>query len=103
MEECETGATHFVQMVDVDVIRTVERTVLTCCVGGPLAGVMVLVTGQDVIVAETLSIELAVARLHPDEHHHYLHFSHYDFLNSLWQWHVFDLNWDHQVRGCQGA
>ena len=44
------GATHFVQIVDVEVLSIVEITVVTCCVGLPPAGVMVLVTGQVVIV-----------------------------------------------------
>lgn len=46
-----TGAIHFVQTVDVDVLSIVERTVATCVEGlPPLDGVIVLVTGQDVTV-----------------------------------------------------
>lgn len=49
-----TGAMHFVQIVEVDVLRTVERTVVTCVVGLPPGGVVMLVTGQDVVVVMTL-------------------------------------------------
>lgn len=50
----ETGATHLVQIVEVEVLRTVERTVVTFWVGLPPTGVTVVVTGQDVIVVCTL-------------------------------------------------
>ena len=45
-----TGATHFVHTVEVDVLRIVETLVVTCRIGVPLSGVMVLVTGQVVRV-----------------------------------------------------
>lgn len=52
-----TGATHFVQTVDVEVLSIVERTVLTCVEGlPPPVGVMVLVTGQEVTVVWTLKL-----------------------------------------------
>lgn len=50
----EIGATHFVQIVDVEVISTVESTVVTFWVGLPPTGVTVVVIGQDVIVVCTL-------------------------------------------------
>lgn len=46
-----TGATHFVHTVEVEVLSMVESTVLTCVEGlPPPDGVIVLVTGQDVMV-----------------------------------------------------
>lgn len=48
---------HLVQIVDVDVLTTVERTVVTFWVGLPPTGVTVVVTGQDVIVVCTLIID----------------------------------------------
>ena len=44
------GATHLVQIVEIEVLVMVEIVVVTCWVGGPLEGVMVLVTGQVVKV-----------------------------------------------------
>ena len=38
------------QIVEVCVLRTVEVTLVTNCVGDPLAGVVVLVTGQRLVV-----------------------------------------------------
>jgi hypothetical protein len=43
------GAIHLVQMMEVGVLRIVETAVVTCKVGVPLE-VIVLVTGQRVIV-----------------------------------------------------
>lgn len=45
-----TGATHLVQMVEMEVLVTVETVVETCWNGVPCGGVMVLVTGQVVKV-----------------------------------------------------
>lgn len=45
-----TGAMHFVHTVEIDVLRIVDTLVVTCRVGVPLRGVMVLVTGQVVRV-----------------------------------------------------
>lgn len=53
----EIGAMHFVQIVDVEVLRTVESTVVTFWVGLPPTGVTVVVIGQDVIVVCTLFTE----------------------------------------------
>ncbi len=50
----EIGATQLVQIIDVEVLRMVERTVVTFRVGVPPAGVTVVVTGQDVILVCTL-------------------------------------------------
>ncbi len=45
-----TGAMHFVHTVEVDVLRIVDTLVVTCRIGVPLGGIMVLVTGQVVRV-----------------------------------------------------
>ena len=45
-----TGAMHFVHTVEVDVLRIVDTLVVTCTIGVPLGGVIVLVTGQVVRV-----------------------------------------------------
>ena len=45
-----TGATHFVQMVEIEVLVTVDTVVETCWIGVPWGGVMVLVTGHVVKV-----------------------------------------------------
>lgn len=45
-----TGAMHFVHTVEIDVLRIVDTLVVTCRIGVPLGGVMVLVTGQVVRV-----------------------------------------------------
>ncbi len=50
----ELGAMHFVQTVDVEVLRTVDMTILTCVVGLPPRGVVMLVTGQGLVVVWTL-------------------------------------------------
>ena len=50
----EIGATHFVQIVDVEVLSTVESTVVIFWVGLPPTGVTVVVIGHDVIVVCTL-------------------------------------------------
>jgi len=57
-----SGATHFVQIVDVEVLKIVDRTVFTCSVGLPPAGVTVLVTGQDVTVVWILEVMLVTDR-----------------------------------------
>ena len=44
------GATHLVQIVDVEVTSLVDSTVETCWMGVPPGGVIVPVTGQDVTV-----------------------------------------------------
>lgn len=46
----ELGAIHFVQIVDVEVLRTVDMTVVTCVVGLPPGGVVMLVMGQGLVV-----------------------------------------------------
>lgn len=50
----ETGATHWVHTVDTEVLSIVERTVVTCVIGFLPGALMVLVTGQGVIVVWTL-------------------------------------------------
>ena len=45
-----TGATHFVQTVEIEVVVIVETVVVTCWIGVPLEGVTMLVTGQVVRV-----------------------------------------------------
>lgn len=45
-----TGATHLVQIVEIDVLVIVEIVVVTCWIGVPPGGVTVLVTGQVVNV-----------------------------------------------------
>lgn len=50
----ETGARHLVHTVDTEVLSIVERTVVTCVVGFLPGALMVLVTGQGVIVVWTL-------------------------------------------------
>ena len=45
---------HLLQIVEVEVLQRVERTVVTCWVGVPAAGEMVLVMGHLVTVLATL-------------------------------------------------
>ena len=45
-----TGAMHFVHTVEVDVLMIVDTLVVTCSIGVPLGGVMVLVNGHVVRV-----------------------------------------------------
>lgn len=55
------GGTHLVQIVEMDVLRIVDRVVVTCVVGfPPVGGVLVLVTGQEVTVVRTLVDESAM-------------------------------------------
>lgn len=54
-----TGAIYLVQIVDVEVVKTVDRTVVTCCIGLPLGGMIVLVTGKLVTVVKVLWTPLA--------------------------------------------
>lgn len=54
------GTMHFVQIVEMDVLRIVDKVVVICVVGfAPLEGVIVVVTGQEVIVVRTLLDGLA--------------------------------------------
>lgn len=41
---------HFVHIVDVDVLRIVDIICVTTTLGGPVNGVMVLVTGCNLVV-----------------------------------------------------
>lgn len=50
----ETGAIHFVHTVDIEVLSIVERTVVICVVGFLPGALIVLVTGQGLIVVWTL-------------------------------------------------
>ena len=49
-DDAGPGATHFVQMVDVEVTSLVDSIVETCGIGVPPGGVTVPVTGQEVTV-----------------------------------------------------
>ena len=49
-----SGAAQCVQMVEVEVIRTVDKMVVTCGVGLAPEGVIVVVTGQELTVVMTL-------------------------------------------------
>lgn len=40
------GATHLVQMVEIEVLRTVEIVIVTCLVGVPEEGVTMVVTWE---------------------------------------------------------
>ena len=53
MDGVDIGATHLVQIVEVEVRITVETCVVICSVGVPL-DVTVLVTGHEVKVVYTL-------------------------------------------------
>ena len=53
VDDIDIGATHLVQIVEVEVRVTVETCVVTCSVGVPL-DVVVLVTGHEVNVVYTL-------------------------------------------------
>lgn len=44
------GGRHLVQIVDMEVLVTVETVVVTCLLGAPLGGVTMFVTGQVVKV-----------------------------------------------------
>jgi len=57
-EDNATGAMQFVHIVDVDVLRIVESTVATTFIGEPFEGVIVLVTGWDIVVVCTLLVML---------------------------------------------
>jgi len=78
-----SGATHFVQIVDVEVLSIVERTVFTCIciVGLPPAGMMVLVTGHDVTVVWILKLMLVKGRQFPERPD--LHLRCHNFLSTL--------------------
>lgn len=51
---------HFVQSVDVEVLRSVDMTVVTCVVGLPPEGVVMLVIGQGLVVVWILQAGLAL-------------------------------------------
>lgn len=55
------GAMHWVQIVEVVVLMMVEMVVVTCAMGVPWGGVIVLVTGQVVKVVYTLQFILVYA------------------------------------------
>ena len=76
-----TGAMHLVQMVEIEVLVTVEIVVVTCWTGVPCGGVTVFVTGHVVKVVYTLKVMLEKgSRLFRRGH---LHCGGNDFLSSL--------------------